>query len=186
MLLRMCPDTWQDHYNMTQSVVPQDSRKLLLVLENIEKLCATTYAPKPTNNMNGTGNENGKRKGEDSNAGRIPKKKRVEKHCTLLCQKHWGTPSMHNTNECTKYENDGTKKSMWGTGKSPGKPSSKNNRKTSAQLAKAVSKLAKAQKKAGRASLKNGGVTQAVTAVPIGNRVGWYRGPSSTCRTSRN
>ena len=25
MLLRMCPDTWQDHYATTQQVVPQDS-----------------------------------------------------------------------------------------------------------------------------------------------------------------
>ncbi len=155
MLLRMCPDTWQDHYNTTQSVVPQDSRKLLLVLENIEKLCATTYAPKPAanGNGNGNGNEKGKRKSEDSNAGRIPKKKRAEKHCTL-CQKHGGAAGTHNTNECTKYEKDGTKKSTWGTGKSPGKSSSKTDGKSFAQLAKAVSKLAKAQKKMGRASSK--------------------------------
>ena len=159
MLLRMCPETWQDHYNTTQQYVPQDSRKLLLVLENIEKLCATTYAPKHTTNSNGggtgngKGNEKGKRKGEDSNAGRIPKKKRVEKHCTL-CQKHGGAPNTHNTNECTKYEKDGTMKSTWGAGKSPGKSSSKKDGKAFAQLAKSVSKLEKALKKTGRASSK--------------------------------
>ena len=53
MLLRMCPETWQDHYATTQQVVPQDSRKLLLVLENIEKLCATTNANKPAGTANG-------------------------------------------------------------------------------------------------------------------------------------
>lgn len=150
MLLRMCPDTWQDHYATTQQVVPQDSRKLLLVLENIEKLCATTYAPKPTITVNGngkgSGNEKGKRKGMDSNEGRIPKKKRVEKHCTL-CQKYGGASSSHNTNECTKYEKDGTMRPTWGAGKSPGKSSSKKDGKAFAQLAKTVSKLEKALKK---------------------------------------
>ena len=153
MLLRMCPDTWQDHYNTTQSVVPQDSRKLLLVLENIEKLCATTYAPKPAangnGNGNGNGNEKGKRKSEDSNAGRIPKKKRAEKHCTL-CQKHGGAAGTHNTNECTKYEKDGTKKSTWGTGKSPGKSSSKTDGKSFAQLAKARLETCESPKENGK------------------------------------
>ena len=158
MLLRMCPETWQDHYATTQSVVPQDSRKLLLVLENIEKLCAVTYAPKPATangngNGNGKGNEKGKRKNEGSDAGRIPKKKRVEKHCTL-CQKHGGASSSHNTNECTKYEKDGTMKTNWGTSKSKSKSSNKSDGKTFAQLAKSVSKLEKALKKAGRAASK--------------------------------
>jgi len=34
----MCPESWQDQYNLAQETVPQDTRKLLLVLENIEKL----------------------------------------------------------------------------------------------------------------------------------------------------
>lgn len=155
MLLRMCPETWQDHYATTQQVVPQDSRKLLLVLENIEKLCATTNANKPagTANGNGNGTEKGKRKSENSNAGRIPKKKRVEKHCTL-CQKHGGAPASHNTSECTKYEKDGTIKPTWGHGKSSGKPSKKGEGKAFAQLAKTVSKLEKALKKSNKASSK--------------------------------
>ena len=81
------------------------------------------------------------------------KKKRVEKHCTL-CQKHGGASSSHNTNECTKYEKDGTLKTNWGTGKSKAKSSNKSDGKTFAQLAKSVSKLEKALKKAGRAASK--------------------------------
>jgi hypothetical protein len=40
-LLRMCPESWQNHHNLAQETVPQETRKLLLVLENIEKLGAT-------------------------------------------------------------------------------------------------------------------------------------------------
>ena len=72
MLLRMCPETWRDHYNTTQQYVPQDSRKLLLVLENIEKLCATTYAPKPTTNSNGTETETERETRKGSAKVRIP------------------------------------------------------------------------------------------------------------------
>ena len=77
----------------------------------------------------------------------------MEKHCTL-CQKHGGASGTHNTNECTKYEKDGTMKSSWGTGKSPNKSFNKKGEgKAFAQLAKTVSKLEKAIKK-GRASSK--------------------------------
>ena len=39
LALRMCPETWQDQYNLTQgSVISQIMRKLLTVLENIEKM----------------------------------------------------------------------------------------------------------------------------------------------------
>ena len=35
----MCPETWQDQYDLTQdSVTPQSMRKLLAILKNIEKM----------------------------------------------------------------------------------------------------------------------------------------------------
>ncbi len=35
----LCPDTWQDQYDLTQdSVTPHSIRKLLAVLKNIEKM----------------------------------------------------------------------------------------------------------------------------------------------------
>jgi hypothetical protein len=37
LLLRMCPKTWQDQYDLTQESTPQNVRKLLGVLENVKK-----------------------------------------------------------------------------------------------------------------------------------------------------
>ena len=55
LLLRMCPDSWQNQYNLNQDTIPQDSGMLLIVLENIEKLGITaTVTQKPA--MNGNGN----------------------------------------------------------------------------------------------------------------------------------
>jgi hypothetical protein len=123
LLLRMCPDSWQNQYDLSQDTIPQDSRRLLIVLENIEKLGVTPTATQKTA-TNGNGNakshgksdSNGKRKGTDSSAGQSLKKKRTEKHC-VLCQKHGGKPATHNTSECTKYEKDGTVKPSWSSGK---------------------------------------------------------------------
>jgi hypothetical protein len=122
LLLRMCPDSWQNQYNLNQDTIPQDSRRLLIVLENIEKLGVTTTVPmKPTANGNGNAKSNGKepngkRKGTDSSTGQSYKKKRTDKHC-VLCQKHGGKPATHNTSDCTKYEKDGTVKPSWSSGK---------------------------------------------------------------------
>ncbi len=63
----MCPDSWQNQYNFSQDMIPQDSRRLLIVLENIEKLGVTTTVPqKPSAN----GNENVKSNGKESNGKR--------------------------------------------------------------------------------------------------------------------
>lgn len=120
LLLRMCPVHWQNQYDLNQNTIPQDTRRLLTVLENIEKLSTNSAVPKPppTNNnggnakSNGNSEKHGKRKSTNSSAARFPKKQRVEKHCTL-CQKHGGAQSTHNTSECTKYEKDGTLKTEW-------------------------------------------------------------------------
>ena len=37
LLLRMCPESWQDQYDLTQDSLPQSVRKLLGVLENVKK-----------------------------------------------------------------------------------------------------------------------------------------------------
>jgi hypothetical protein len=37
LLLRMCPESWQDQYNLNQETLPTSVRKILVVLENIEK-----------------------------------------------------------------------------------------------------------------------------------------------------
>jgi hypothetical protein len=38
LLLCMCPKSWQDQYDLNQEALPRSVRKLLVVLENIEKI----------------------------------------------------------------------------------------------------------------------------------------------------
>jgi hypothetical protein len=122
--LRMCPDSWQNQYNLNQDTIPQDLHRLLIVLENIEKLGVTTTVPqKPPVNGNGNAKSNGKEsngkcKCTDSSTGQSFKKKQMEKHC-VLCQRHGGKPATHNTGDCTKYKKDGTVKPSWSSGKYP-------------------------------------------------------------------
>jgi len=152
LLLRMCPLSWQNQYNLNQNTIPQDTRQLLAVLENIEQLSTNSAVPKPPSNNNNGGNaksngnseKHGKRKGTNSSGDRIPKKQRVEKHCTL-CQKHGGAASTHNTSECTKYEKDGTLKTEW-TKKSPVRTKTLGG-KSFAQALERLRKLEKAVEK---------------------------------------
>jgi len=160
-LLRMCPESWQDHYNLAQETVPQETRKLLLVLENIEKLGANDQKKSAANSTGTnakTADTNGKRKGMNSSVDRIPKKKRTEKHC-VLCQKHGGAPASHNTSECTKYEKDGTLKASWATKSAgTGKYSDKKKKPDGSSFAQVMerfsSKLDKTLKKHRSASRK--------------------------------
>ena len=148
-LLQACPESWINQYNVSQQHVPQDLTKLLLVLENIEKASALLNAPAKSPSSNGTGTGSGsseKRKGSSSND-RIPKKKKTtEKHC-VLCQKYGGRSDSHNTNDCNKYEKDGTLKSGWGK-KSDTKASGKSRQKSNsyAQLQEEIADLKKAIK----------------------------------------
>ena len=159
LTLRMCPDSWMDLYDLTQDSIPQSMRKLLAVLENIEK-CNTNSATQaaPSNEKaqksNGNFEKSGKRKGSRSSTDRIPKKPRVEKHC-VLCQKH-GTsltaPSTHNTNECRRYEKDGTVKNSSGKFSVQNKSYKKPEGNSFAQLTERFSKLEKAIKKGNKKS----------------------------------
>jgi hypothetical protein len=72
LLLHMCPDSWQNQYNLSQDMSPQDFHRLIIVLENIKKLgVTTTVLQKPAMNGNGNVKSNGKEpnrkcKGTDS------------------------------------------------------------------------------------------------------------------------
>jgi len=163
LLLRMCPDTWQNIYDVTQKLLPQRLQELLAVLENIEKQEGSAGAnqkPLPTANGNGKPNgkfeNSGKRKGMSSNADRIPKKVRTEKYCQL-CKKYGGAHTTHDTGSCSKYEKDGKEKAGWGS-KSPasaqGKYKKNDSYKSSfAALEKRCNKLEKRLKK-GKSSHK--------------------------------
>ena len=93
LLLRMCPESWQDQYDLTQDALPQSVRKLLGVLENVEKVVSNSDAKEKAareGSEKATGKrDKGKCKGTGSHEVRVPKKVRVKKSCTL-CQKHGG------------------------------------------------------------------------------------------------
>ncbi len=44
----MCPKSWQDQYDLMQDSLPQSVRKLLGILENIEKVVASSNAKEKT------------------------------------------------------------------------------------------------------------------------------------------
>ena len=159
LLLRMCPEAWQNQYDLTQETVPQDLRKLLTVLENIEKCEQSSNVPTKTpaigvvnGKPNGNAEKSGKRKGMSSSGDRIPKKVRTEKHCAL-CQKYGGAHTTHNTEKCSKYEKDGTEKAGWSS-KLPSNSSGKYKKPDSsyAQLQKRFEKLEKSVKKGKKGS----------------------------------
>jgi hypothetical protein len=76
---------------------------------------------------------------------RVPKKVRFAKSCDL-CKKHGGAHTTHSTNECRKYENNGTEKSSYGSAKKGGKKSY-TPKQNFAQLTEKIEKLEKALKK---------------------------------------
>ncbi len=154
LLLRMCPESWQDQYDLTQDSLPQSVRKLLGVLENVKKVVANSDAKeraKKESTKKATGKcEKGKRKGTSSSDYPIPKKVRFEKGCAL-CQKHRGAHTTHNTGECRKYEKDGTlKKSFNGKAAVGAKYSGKGKKdhaNSFAQIMECFSKLEKSSRK---------------------------------------
>jgi hypothetical protein len=128
-------------------------RKLLAVLENIEKMMENQAAKekgKAAKQENKTDSEkSGKRKGTSSSTDRIPKKQKASstKFCQL-CKEHGGPHKTHNTSDCLKFEKDGTKK------KGFTKPfkSQKKDGNSFAQLTEKLSKLEKFVKKATKKS----------------------------------
>ena len=150
----MCPESWQDQYDLTQDSLPQSVRKLLGVLENVEKVVANSNAkdkPARESAENGAGKRGkGKRKGIGSHDVRVPKKTRGEKSCAL-CLKHGGAHTTHNTSECRKYEKDGTLQKSFGAKPAVGQKRRGSGKKEShnsfAQVMERFSKLEKAVKK---------------------------------------
>lgn len=154
LVLKMCPESWQDQWDLTQNIVPQSMRELINVLENIEKVMASQAREKPaalkSNKETNGGTEKGgaKRPGLDAN-GRIPKKAKTTKFCQL-CKTHGGAHTTHNTSDCRRYNKDGTKKPNFKN--SSGNESHKNS--AFAQLTAKIEKLEKSLKKRTKSSKK--------------------------------
>jgi hypothetical protein len=153
-VLRMCPFPWQDQYNLNKKgMTPLDMRTLLTSLEAIE--CVSTHEKGKQEEKSEKSSFNGKkgkkRPGTDPTA-RVPKKVHFAKNCDL-CKKHGGAHTAHNTDECCKYEKDGTEKSSFRAAKKGIKRSYPTNQNF-AQLTKKIEKLEKMLKKSSKKGKK--------------------------------
>jgi len=91
-VLRMCPYTWQDQYNLHEKGgAPTDIRSLLQSLEAIKRVCGQEGSSK-SNPSRDEKASHSKRRVQSDLVLRVPesrKKVRTEKHCDL-CKKHGG------------------------------------------------------------------------------------------------
>jgi hypothetical protein len=158
-VLRMCPLTWQDQYNLNKKgMTSMDMRSLLTSLEAIDCIC--TYEKGKLNNFekfdksSNKGKKGKKRPGTNSMV-RVTKKvcfEKFEKHCEL-CKKHGGAHTTHKTRDCCRYEKDGTEKSSFRAAKKGGKKNYPVNQNF-AQLTKKIDMLEKVLKKSGKKGKK--------------------------------
>jgi len=147
-VLRMCPYTWQDQYNLHEKGgAPTDIRSLLQSLEAIERVCGQEGNAKsnPSRDKKPSGSEKKGTKRPGTESPRVPKKVRTEKHCDL-CKKHGGAYTTHNTRDCRRFEKDGTEKADFRAAKKGGKKPNP-TKQSFAQLSEKLDKLEKVLKK---------------------------------------
>ncbi len=130
-----------------------DMRSLLTSLEAIERICTPEKGKQEEKAQKDSfnGKKGKKRPGTDPTA-RVPKKVRFAKSCNL-CKKHGGAHTTHSTNECRKYEKDGTEKSSYRSAKK-GSKKGYTTKQNFAQLTKKIEKLEKALKKSAKKGKK--------------------------------
>ncbi len=145
-VLHMCSIQWQDQYNMNKKgMTPMDMRLLLTLLEAIKCVCTYKKAKlESSKKVSNKGKKGKKRPGTNSMA-RVPKKVCFEKHC-VLCKKHGGGYTMHNTRDCCRFEKDGKEKFNFHAAKKGGKKANPVNQNF-VQLTEKIKKLKKALKK---------------------------------------
>ena len=147
-VLRMCPYTWQDQYNLHEKGgAPTDIRSLLQSLEAIERVCGQEGSRKSNSSRDEKASHSEKKgtKRPGTESPRVPKKVRTEKHCDL-CKKHGGAYTTHNTRDCRRFEKDGTEKSDFRAAKKGGKKPNPIEQ-SFAQLSEKLDKLEKVLKK---------------------------------------
>ncbi len=85
-------------------------KSYLSVLEKIEKCVVNSNAKdKAAKESTEKASGKGKQICTNPNEFQIPQKAKVEKSC-MMCQKHGGMHTTHNTGECHKNKKDGTPK----------------------------------------------------------------------------
>jgi len=147
-VLRMCPYTWQDQYNLHEKGgAPTGIRSLLQSLKAIECICGQEGSSQSNPSCDEIASHSEKKgmKRPGTESLRVPKKVHTEKHCDM-CKKHGGAHTTHNTRDCRRFEKDGMEKSDFRATKKGGK--NPNPAKQSfAQLSDKLDKLEKVLKK---------------------------------------
>jgi hypothetical protein len=120
-VLRMCPLTWQDYFNLHEKgMTPLEVHLLLVSLEAIEHVCTQkTSNAQSSKKASNKGKKGNKLPGTEPTA-RVPKKACTKKHCNL-CKKHGGAHTTHNTRDCCKYEKHRSEKANFHAAKKGGK-----------------------------------------------------------------
>jgi hypothetical protein len=145
-VLRMCPIQWQDQYNLNdKGMTPMDLRLLLRSLEEIEHICTREKAKLESSKKASHKGKKGKKHPGTESMARVPKKVHFKKRCNL-CMRHGGTYTMHNTNDCCRYEEYRKEKSEFRAAKKGSKKANPVNQNF-AHLSKKLDKLEKALKK---------------------------------------
>ncbi len=118
IILNHLPVAWRIQYALTHTLVPESPRAILLDLENIEKLFAekTNEAARANKAKVATAAKlagehvprKGKRAGGGTEKGN-PKKGRTAKYCKW-CKAVDGPFTTHNTDECRRFNKDGSQK----------------------------------------------------------------------------
>ena len=147
-VLRMCPYTWQDQYNLHEKGgAPTDICSLLQSLEAIERVCGQEGNAKsnPSRDEKPSGSKKKGTKRPGTESPRVPKKVRTERNCDL-CKKHGGAYTTHNTRDCCRFEKDGTEKANFRAAKKGGKKPNP-PKQSFAQLSEKLDKLEKVLKK---------------------------------------
>jgi hypothetical protein len=168
IILNHLPVAWRTQYSLMHNLVPESPRAILVDLKNIEKLivektnkAARATKAKVATALKGAG-EHVPRKGKRAHGGGPntgnPKKVRTAKYCKW-CKAVDGPFTTHNTDECRRFNNDGSQKDRlikpFDSSKKPAwkKPSGGNSDQM-AYLTEEMTKLKKKLKKSQKRSKK--------------------------------
>ncbi len=119
-----------------------DLHLLLMSLELIERVCTHEKAKLESSERASHKGKKGKKRPGTKFMARVPKKVHFEKHCNL-CKKHGGGYTMHNTQDCRRFEKQGKEKLDFCTTKKGGMKANP-MKQNFAHLSKKLEKLKKA------------------------------------------
>jgi hypothetical protein len=118
------------------------------LLEAIKHICNYKKGKPEFSEKSSNKGKKGKKCPGTNSTARVPKKVHFEKNC-ILCKKHGGTYTTHNTCDCCAFKKDGKEKSNFCATKKSGKKGNSVNQNF-AQLTKKIKKLEKVLKKSGK------------------------------------